>query len=228
MKFSRQARLVGLLFSAAIAVPMFAEPDSQRYDSMQYDGLDRWEFHDRANKGQGLDTLVSRGRVRPYDLLVTKEVPEGFPVGREGAIGSTRTIFRDLYTGAEIWKLTNHTNGIIQHAGNDPWNANGRLIRIGDGGGSSFLIDQETLVTTTPATVVRRWSPTEPYVTFISGTFDGVRAIWVFDVMQQKPLRAIAPVGQRWGNISGISPDGQWLCWLEGTQDLARRFGIAK
>ncbi|MCL2648552.1 MAG: hypothetical protein FWD61_16360, partial [Phycisphaerales bacterium] len=148
MRFSRQTRFATLLVSAAVVTAAIAQPApdqkalvSTTVDSLQYDGQGPWEFHNRANKGQGLDTLASRGRVRPFDLLVTKSPPEVLPPSRNGVIGSVRTIFRDLYTGAEVWRLTSSTSGTDSHAGsNGNWNANGRLIRFS---GGNMLMDQE-------------------------------------------------------------------------------------
>ncbi|MCL2645491.1 MAG: fibronectin type III domain-containing protein [Phycisphaerales bacterium] len=247
MNFSNQARLATLLISTAVvtaaiaqpapdpAPPPASDPDTgpkalvpTTIDSLQFDGQWPWLFLDRPMKDQGLETLVSRGRVRPYELLVTKTPPAGFPVGTDGALASVRTIFRDLYTGAEIWRMTNLTNGVVSHATNEPWNANGRLIRVFDRGGTPLLFDQETCTMTAPKQGGKKWSPVEPYLTFFIGQNEGVRGVWAFDIMQQKVLRAIAPAGDKWGGLSGISEDGQWVCWLEGGQDLARRFGVAK
>ncbi|MCL2639650.1 MAG: hypothetical protein FWD53_02280, partial [Phycisphaerales bacterium] len=118
MKFSAQARFAALLISVAIATAAIAQDTSDQkalvpttIDSIQYDGQGPWLFLDRPIKWQGLDTLMSRGRVRLSELLLTDKLPEGMPPARFGVTASVRTIFRDLYTGAEVWRLTNLTSG---------------------------------------------------------------------------------------------------------------------
>ncbi|MCL2648626.1 MAG: hypothetical protein FWD61_16750, partial [Phycisphaerales bacterium] len=125
-----------------------------------------------------------------------------------------------------VWRLTSSTSGTDSHAGsNGNWNANGRLIRFS---GGNMLMDQESCALEVPTQTVGLWSPSEPYIMFYNGVSDGVRGVWVCDVLQQKVLRGIGPLVKGAGAITSVSEDGQWVSWLEGQQDLARRFGIAK
>ncbi|MCL2645493.1 MAG: hypothetical protein FWD61_00640 [Phycisphaerales bacterium] len=230
MNFSSPARLATLFVSAAVATAAIAQPAPNQkalvpttIDSLQFDGQWPWLFLDRPIKDQGLDMLVKqRGRVRPTSLLETEKPFGILPAARDGATRSVRTIFRDLYTGAEIWRLTSYTNGSTSHAGNNPWNANGRLIRISTG-----LIDQETCAQEMPAQLTRLWSLTDPYISFSTGASNGQHGVWVYDLRQPKSPRYIAPAVPKSGDVLGVSEDGKYVCWLEGGQDTARRFGIA-
>ncbi|MCL2641669.1 MAG: hypothetical protein FWD53_12545, partial [Phycisphaerales bacterium] len=155
------------------------------------------------------------------------EKPFGIlPESREGVTPSTRTIFRDLYTGAEVWRMTSFTNSTISHAGDNPWNANGRVIRYRNSGGGTVLVDQETCALAMPTQQLGRWSTTDPYLSFYNGMYKGKRAIWAYDVKKQT-TRYIAPSVDKAGAVLGVSEDGKYICWLEGGQDKARRIGVA-
>ncbi|MCL2645490.1 MAG: hypothetical protein FWD61_00625 [Phycisphaerales bacterium] len=233
MKFSSQARLATLFVSAAVVTAALAQPAGPKalvpttIDSLQFDGQWPWLFLDRPIKDQGLDTLMKRGRVRPYGLLATEKPSGILPAAKDGVTPSVRTIFRDLYTGAEVWRLTSHTNGVITHATKNPWNANGRLMKFSDNGAGTFLMDQESCAMQVPTVPLDRWSPTEPYISFFHGPYKGQKGVWAYDVKQQKMLRFLAPSAPKAGGIAGISEDGQWLCWLDGGQDKARRICVA-
>ncbi|MCL2639729.1 MAG: fibronectin type III domain-containing protein [Phycisphaerales bacterium] len=235
MKFSNQVRLATLLVSAAAVTAAIAQPAPDQkalvpttIDSLQFDGQWPWLFLDRPIKDQGLDALKARGRVRPNELLETEKPFGILPEARGGVTRSVRTIFRDLYTGAEVWRLTSFTSGTVSHAYNQPWNANGRLIKFSGNSGETLLMDQETCATEAPAQGrMRRWSPTEPYLVFFNGPYDGKRGTWAYNVKQQKALRYLAPLAKSTGDILSVSDDGKWVCWLEGGQDLARRLGVA-
>ncbi|MCL2640593.1 MAG: fibronectin type III domain-containing protein, partial [Phycisphaerales bacterium] len=226
MKFLSQVRLATLLVSAAVGAVAVAQAPTT-VDSLQYDGQGPWEFHKRAINGQGLDALASRGKVvRPFDVLLMDKPPEILPPSRHGVIGSVRTIFRDLYTGAEVWRVTSSTTGVDSHAGSfSHWNANGRLIRFS---GGTMLMDQETCAMIVPQQAIGLWSPSEPYIMFYNGVNNGVRASWVYDVQQRKVLRHMGPLVKGAGAITSVTEDGQWVSWLEGGQDTARRFAIAR
>ncbi|MCL2639652.1 MAG: fibronectin type III domain-containing protein [Phycisphaerales bacterium] len=237
MMFLNRARVVALFISTAVATAVVAQPAADQkalvpttIDRLQFDGQWPWLFLDRPIKDQGLDTLVNqRGRVRPYDLLATEKTSGMLPPAKDGITPSVRTIFRDLYTGAEVWRLTSNTNGTISHAANLPWNANGRLMRFTDSGAGTYLMDQESCAIQVPAQRVgNRWSPTDPYLTFFNGNQGGQQGAWSYDVKTQKPPRFLAPSAPKAGGLAGISEDGKWVCWLEGGQDKARRIGLAR
>ncbi|MCL2646373.1 MAG: fibronectin type III domain-containing protein [Phycisphaerales bacterium] len=229
MKFSSHARFATLLLSAAVVTAAVAQPAPDKkalvpttLDSIQYDGQGPWLFLDRPIKGQGLDTLVSRGRVRQSELVTMDHPPAALPPMHDGVTGNVRTIFRDLYTGAEVWRLTDYINGSVGQGG---WNPNGRFIRHGD-----FLMEQESCAWGLPAQMIGQFGPGNPYMTYFRGPYKGQVAAWAYDMMKREAYLIGPPAskGQMWGGITSISPDGQWVCWLEGTQDLARRVGVAK
>ncbi|MCL2641407.1 MAG: hypothetical protein FWD53_11210, partial [Phycisphaerales bacterium] len=231
MKLSSQARLVALLISAAAGAVVVAQPAADQkalvpttIDSIQFDGQWPWLFLDRPIKDQGLDAINQRGRVRPIELLKTGKDFSILPEAKGGVTSSVRTIFRDLYTGAEVWRLTNYTTGAVSNAYNIPWNANGRFMRFKVPSNGTFLIDHESSAMVNHP--VHKWSPTDPYVSFSTGNSDGKRGVWAYDLRQPKP-RFLAPLAPKTGNITSVSHDGKWVMWLEGHQDEARRFGVA-
>ncbi|MCL2641442.1 MAG: fibronectin type III domain-containing protein, partial [Phycisphaerales bacterium] len=95
---------------------------------------------------------------------------------------------------------------------------------------SNNLLDQDSCVWELPAEIVGTWSTVEPYLTFFRGPHKGKVGVWAYDIMQQRAhvIAPPPPPGQVWGGLREPSPDGQWVCWLEGGQDTARRFGVAK
>jgi hypothetical protein len=138
-----------------------------------------------------------------------------------------RTIFRDEYTHAEVWRLTNDPQGVNRHdySAFPAWNANGRWIKISRQGMPTF-IDQETGVLYQPLPVVAgQWSTTEPDILFTGSEWNGARAIVAYDFAQRKVVRGIGPV-REYAGISPISADGKWVCWREGIQDDATTFGL--
>ncbi|MCL2648478.1 MAG: fibronectin type III domain-containing protein [Phycisphaerales bacterium] len=217
----KTALVLSVLLAAA---PLFAQEATPKpklvpvtIDTLQWDGLTPFQLFDRPVKNQGLDLLLSRARVAPEEILLDPQTKVRL---------SGTTIFRDQYTGSEVWKLTNYPYGIISHgySGVPAWNANGQFIALGRKFNGGLLYDQQAC--TTIAGGAGQWSPTEPYIHVFTGPWEGGTAVQVGDLKQKKVLRAIAPVRQ-FAGVSPISNDGKFACFREGTQDTATTFGIA-
>jgi hypothetical protein len=187
---------------------------------LQYDGAGVFQFFDRPSKNQGLITLLSRGRVRDEQNLVVSKQADG------ELRASDRVVFFDEYTGAEIWRMTNYTHGVVRHPyTNWPvWSCDGRQIMLES---PRCLIDQATFEMFAPkVSFSGNWHPSEPTTFLGRGTWEGKPAIVAFDSKTLKPTRAIGPVRGYTGHY-GISSDGKWMTWREGTQDTATTIGIA-
>ncbi|MCL2640068.1 MAG: hypothetical protein FWD53_04415 [Phycisphaerales bacterium] len=225
MNSLKNVLVFSVLFATTSSIPLFAQeaptprpkPVPVTIDTLQWDGLAPFELFDRPSKNQGLDLLLSRARVWPDKILLDPETKTRM---------SGRTVFRDQYTGSEVWRLTNYPYGIVSHgyAGVPAWNANGSLIGLGWRARGGLLFDQQSCATITGG--AGQWSPTEPNIFVFSGPWEGGHAVQVYDIKQKKVLRAIAPVRQ-FAGVVPISSDGKWAAWREGTQGNATTFGIA-
>ena len=114
-------------------------------DNLQYDNEGPYQLFDRPHKKQGLDTLLSRGRVSPRNCWRKKAIRPLSDLGQRADYLS-----RDEYTGAEIWRLTNFPSGVVRHAysGIPAWNANGHFIQIRIPTRATILLDQESCTLT--------------------------------------------------------------------------------
>lgn len=204
---------VWILLSAANMLPAIgAQP---------YDGAGPFRLMHR-NDRQGLDTLLSRGRVRPSELL-TSDASTGTSLGQ-------RTIFRDVVTGAEVWRLTNLPQGVVRHVYSiwPAWNANGRILQVqfSPSGGRAFVDGESGAISDGDKVRGGVWSPTEPDIVYTTASWNATIAVVAYDIAQGKVLRGIGPGGS--GPGLEVSDDGKWLCWAFGGQDQAMIWAVAR
>lgn len=197
--------------------------------TLRYEGIQPMQVFNRPDdrQQQGLETLLSRGRVKPVELLTTEDENNALIWANE------RTIFRDEYTGAEVWKLTNSPYGVVRHAYSTilAWNANGSqlLFNTPFGPGSGLMDPWTGEIHQLEQPYSGIWSPIKPEVMYRSGEWNGKRAMVAYDWEQDKVLRGLAPI--REDQVAQIhfppSEDSKYIIWREGPQGRAPTFGFA-
>lgn len=197
--------------------------------TLRYEGTQPVQVFNRP-KGhyqQGLETLLSRGRVKPVELLANKDEK-----GRTEWV-SERTIFHDEFTGTEIWKMTNSPYGVVRHEYSTlhAWNANGRKILVNlPFGAAKGMIDQRTgKIYQSDNSYPGVWSPVDPDIMFKPGQWKGKPAIVSYNVEKDEVLQGLAPV--RENQTAGLhfppSDDAKYIIWREGPQGRSPTFGLA-
>jgi len=210
-----------LLLSAGVV----ADDSRPRYTG--YNKLDVERVGPRE-KTQGLDALASRWGVKPYEKL-----------HRGMSLQSARVIFRDVQTGAWIWRITDdpYSGESHRYADYSGWNCDGSLIGLSTPrwyrNRNGLLMRGDAADARVPGfnySVAMVWDPTDPDVLYTKGKGLGrldVRTGKRTQILSEKRLRAIMEPqylpNKPWVQLFGVSEDGKWLIGRAGgNQDEGR------
>jgi len=196
----------------------------------RYTGYNKLEIErvGPAETRQGLDELASRWGVKPYAKL-----------HRGMSLQSARVIFRDVQTGAMIWRITDDPYSVESHryADYSGWNRDGSLIGLSTPrwykNGNGLLMRGAAADVRVPGfgfSAGMVWDPTDPVGLY---AYDGnlvrrnVLTAAKKVILSGKRLRAIMEPqylpNKPWVQLFGVSEDGKWLIGRAGgNQDEGR------
>jgi len=224
---------------ALLVLGMGLSAHAQQADPFRpaYTGYNKLEVEKSGprEKIQGLEELASRWGVKPYAKLA-----------RGTLLQPARVIFRDVQTGAEIWRISDDPFSTETHryADYSGWNCDGSLMTLKTprwvGGRAVGLLmrgDAAGVRAPVPEVPSGLWDPTDPHRVYAMGK-GGLRVANALTgdselILPIERLHAIMEPqylpDKPWVQLYGVSEDGKWVVGRAGgSQDEGRIAFLAR